>query len=555
MFKMMMWYVLAVVAMTAVCVWGYPTAKELEAAQPLLNELMAPAMRGGKPAEAAASAVEFAKDAETEAAKYLLLRGAVDLYARAGDDAKAAETFTALLGAVKDVPFNEQERILLSAGRALSKSENSEQIQALYREVKMRIGAERELKAAEDILAKSPRSAVARLRAGNACAVLGDWPKALKYLSGVADEIAKLAREDAGGEAPAEKLADGWWKAADEVKSADVKAAYRVRAAAHYRKALAGGSLSGLRKTLAERRVEESERTGQMGQSEMAGMPQLAAGKRLGQNALYCEVDLSAGQGVKHYPVKYLAAEPSGWSKEKGWPDEYKTTKLVLRRIEAGAYIMGNDQSDESHRVTLTKPFYIGVFEVTQKQYQLVMGSNPSKFSGDKRPVEQVSYNMIRGASSGAKWPLSSEVDSSSFLGKLRARTGLEFDLPTEAQWEYASRAGAMTIYSYGNSADGDYMWYNSNSSRSSHDVGSKNPNPWGVYDMHGNVYEWCLDWSGMLAYGTDPKGASSGTDRVFRGGSWFSSARYCGLSYRHSIPPSNGFGDYGFRLVSPLSK
>ena len=113
---------MAIIAVTAVCAWGYPTAKELEAAQPLLNELMAPAMRGGKPAEAAASAVEFAKDAETEAAKYLLLRGAVDLYARAGDDAKASETFTALLGAVKDDPFTEQERILLSAGRALSKS-------------------------------------------------------------------------------------------------------------------------------------------------------------------------------------------------------------------------------------------------------------------------------------------------------------------------------------------------------------------------------------------------------------------------------------------------
>ena len=284
-------------------------------------------------------------------------------------------------------------------------------------------------------------------------------------------------------------------------------------------------------------------------------MPSPAVGKRLGQNALYCVVDLSRGPGASSYPVKYLTKEPGDWTKDKGWPDEYKTTKLVLRRIEAGSYIMGNDQSDESHRVTLTKPFYIGVFEVTQKQYQLVTGSNPSNFSGDKRPVEKVSYEMIRGSSNGAQWPSSSAVDSDSFLGKLRARTGVEFDLPTEAQWEYASRAGAMTIYSYGNSADGDYMWYNANSSRSSHDVGSKNPNPWGVYDMHGNVYEWCLDWSGTLAYGTDPKGASSGTDRVFRGGSWFSSARYCGLSWRHSIPPSNRFGDYGFRLVSPLSK
>ena len=229
--------------------------------------------------------------------------------------------------------------------------------------------------------------------------------------------------------------------------------------------------------------------------------------------------------------------------------DEYKTTKLVMKRIEAGTFQMQNSQN-----VTLTKPFYMGLFEVTQKQYQLVTGSNPSRFSGDKLPVERVSYNAIRGSSNGANWPASNAVDSSSFLGKLRARTGLDFDLPTEAQWEYACRAGTTTTYSYGNSANGNYMWYGDNSSSQTHEVGTKLPNPWGLYDMHGNVLEWCLDWYGTLSYGTDPKGSSSGSHRVIRGGSWSILASICASSDRSSSDPLSESNNVGFRLSRALS-
>ena len=263
---------------------------------------------------------------------------------------------------------------------------------------------------------------------------------------------------------------------------------------------------------------------------------------------LYLVVDLSAGADAASYPVSYLPDVPAG-----GWTDEYKTTKLVLRRIEAGTFIMGNAPTDESYRVTLTKPFYCGVFEVTQKQWSLVMGSNPSYYEGDKSPVEGVSYNAIRGSSSGAQWPESNAVDSSSFLGKLRARTGLDFDLPTEAQWEYACRAGTATTYSYGDSADGNYMWYVDNSS-STHEIGTKLPNAWGLYDMHGNVWEWCLDWYGTLAYSTNPKGSSSGSYRVFRGGSWGNGAVSCTSSDRSFDGPSFSNYYYGFRLVRTLS-
>ena len=258
---------------------------------------------------------------------------------------------------------------------------------------------------------------------------------------------------------------------------------------------------------------------------------------------LYLVVDLSAGANASSYSVSYLGSVPSG-----GWTDEYKTTKLVLRRIPAGTYMMQN-----ASNVTLTKPFYCGVFEVTQKQYSLVMGSNPSRFEGDALPVERVSYNTIRGSSNGAKWPSSSAVDSDSFMGKLRSRTGLDFDLPTEAQWEYACRAGTTTTYYWGNSMDDNYAWHLGNSSSTTHKVGTKTPNAWGLYDMSGNVWEWCLDRYGTLAYGTDPKGSSSGSGRVFRGGSWYSNAGDCRSSGRSGSSPSNGNYDCGFRLVRTL--
>ena len=274
----------------------------------------------------------------------------------------------------------------------------------------------------------------------------------------------------------------------------------------------------------------------------------------------YCVIDLSAGSNAASYPVTYLLEPPNGGFNVS----EYKTTKLVLKRIEAGSFKMGG-----SYDVTLTKPFYCGLFEVTQRQCELVMGYNPCSFTsygkGNSYPAHFVSYNDIRGSSAGAGWPSSSAVDASSFLGKLRARTGLDFDLPTEAQWEYACRAGTTTTYSYGDSANVSYMWYSSNSSSKSHEVGTKSPNPWGLYDMHGNVWEWCLDWEAgsLTAGGTDPKGSSSGSDRVIRGGSWHSDASGCASSSRGSFFPApedcptsllDYYYYYGFRLVRTLS-
>ena len=271
--------------------------------------------------------------------------------------------------------------------------------------------------------------------------------------------------------------------------------------------------------------------------------------------ALYCVIDLSAGAEATSYPVTYLAEEPVGGFTN----DTYRTTKLALRRCNAGSFKMQG-----STTTTLTKPFYLGVFEVTQKQWMLVMGSwpnsspSPGSGSGDGYPAYNVSYNNIRGSSNGAKWPSSAAVDATSFLGKLQARTKLNFDLPTEAQWEYACRAGTTTTYYWGSSMNGDYAWYTYNSSSKSHPVGTKKPNAWGLYDMSGNVYEWCLDWySTSLAYGTDPKGSSSGSNRVYRGGSWSSDDWCCASSYQNGTPPSGYYSNdsnrYGFRLSRTL--
>ena len=262
----------------------------------------------------------------------------------------------------------------------------------------------------------------------------------------------------------------------------------------------------------------------------------------------YLVVDMSGGPSAAKWPVTELASIPDG-----GWTDEYKTGKLVLRRIPAGTFTMGSPTGElgrydreVQHQVTISRPFYMGVFEVTQRQWELAMGTRPSYFTNNAcyrtRPVESVSYADIRGSKGGAEWPLGGlhSVDSGSFLYVLREKTGLAFDLPTEAQWEYACRAGTTNALNSGKDLTHPYTCtnvaavarYSANggqSTDSSSDtatgtapVGSYIPNHWDLYDMHGNVWEWCLDWYGAYdtAAPTDPVGPASGELRVRRSGS-----------------------------------
>ncbi|MBQ9430431.1 MAG: SUMF1/EgtB/PvdO family nonheme iron enzyme, partial [Kiritimatiellae bacterium] len=347
------------------------------------------------------------------------------------------------------------------------------------------------------------------------------------------------------------KAADFWWGYA-----APDPEPFRAHAAEWYRKALAEeGLVSGLQRGIVAKRLAEFEASLK---PKPAAMPVAARGrgvpKIIDLSAEYLVIDLSAGPDATAYPVSGLPDIPP-----EGWTEEYKTTKLVLRRIEAGTFKMQNKRT-----VTLTKPFYCGIFEVTQKQYEMVTGENPSEFKGDMRPVERVSYDMIRGLTRGAQWPVSSEVDSGSFIGKIRARTGLDFDLPTEAQWEFSCRAGTTSDFNNGGNSMDDLKLlgrFGDNKSDgkggySEHTtVGLYLPNAWGLYDMHGNVWEWCLDWrSDSSSGGTDPVGASSGEHRVKLGGGWYNDAGRCTSSSRGSYSvPSIESNDFGFRLSLTL--
>lgn len=284
---------------------------------------------------------------------------------------------------------------------------------------------------------------------------------------------------------------------------------------------------------------------------------ELSGNFHIGEKA-YCVIDVSGGTSASSYPISYLDSCPIN-----GWGDEYKTTKILLRRIEPGQTTVGGYPAKP---VTLTKPFYIGVFEITQKQYQLVTGSNPSYYKGDMRPVERVLWNAIRGDSGTYNWPNVTTVDPSSFMGRLQSKTGLNFDLPTESQWEYACRAGTTSKYNNGGTSDNDLKQLgrftgNQSDGRGGYSphttVGSYSPNAWGLYDMHGNVFEWCLDWYGGLNSdpATDFPGSSWGSSRVLRGGGWSTSADVCASSYRnYYLSPSSGSSDLGFRLVRTLS-
>ena len=229
-------------------------------------------------------------------------------------------------------------------------------------------------------------------------------------------------------------------------------------------------------------------------------------------NGLFMVIDLNNLD--YSFPVTYLDAAPTAWG------DEYKTNKIVLRRIDkpSGTY-------------------YAGVFEITEAQWSKVMGGSGTS----TKPKGSVSYNTIRGDAGAYDCPGSDAVAANSFMGALRQITGLKtLDLPSEEEWEYAARAGVTTKWLCGDSETGldDYAWYSKNSDNSTHPVGTRQANAWGLYDIHGNVWEWCLN-----------RLSSGGGSRVLRGGACLNDASNCAFAYRFNNLPSNGGSDNGFRL------
>ena len=219
---------------------------------------------------------------------------------------------------------------------------------------------------------------------------------------------------------------------------------------------------------------------------------------------------------------------------------------IDMVKVEAGTFMMGATLEMENpfswekpvHQVTLTRDYYMGKYEVTQALWKTVMGSNPSKFKGDDLPVEQVSWN-----------------DCQEFISKLNSMTGRKFRLPTEAEWEYAARGGKKSCgYQYSGSSNiSDVAWYGENRAGKTHPVGTKQANELGLYDMTGNVWEWCQDWwygSYVSSSQTNPAGALIGSYRVVRGGSRRNRARNCRSSCRNGVDPDFRDNILGLRLV-----
>jgi formylglycine-generating enzyme required for sulfatase activity len=252
-------------------------------------------------------------------------------------------------------------------------------------------------------------------------------------------------------------------------------------------------------------------------------------------------------------PAISRGSEEAG--REQGSPRELSVdlgggVKLEMVLIPAGEFLMGLPDSDKDastyekprHRVRITKPFYLGKHPLTQEQWEAVMGNNPNAYRMPKHPVEQVSWHDCR-----------------QFLDKLNRRGNPvgKFQMPSEAQWEYACRAGSTTSYCFGDDESklGQYAWYGAHFEAPpvTHPVGSKKPNAWGLYDMHGHVLEWCADWYDAGYYARspteDPTGPAAGSSRVARGGAWRSAASFCRSASRKDREPTDRFRGLGFRV------
>ena len=417
--------------------WAMPTKEELMQAQELVKDLTADdvrALKSGakKPGEVAAAQVALADEAETEAGKYLLLQGAFRLYSRSADYDAAADVLARMRRDISDLPPEVVVELVTGEFRRVAAGK-AEKVMVIYRDARRTIRYRKELAAAEKAATAKPSDAAVQRRVAECHAVLGDWAKALEAFAKLGVEAAKFELDPASAKGcDASKAADFWWNY--PTKDSEP---FQVHAAVLYRKGLADGSISGLRKTLAEKRVKQMEpvlpaadEAPALGSGAPAA-PQRSdtpvASAKVPPNALYCVIDLSAGPSASRYPAKWLSSPPTGGFNK----NEYTTTKLILRRIKPGSFKMLGQ-----YDVTITKPYYIAEFPISGRQYELVTGKKPPVVSAED--TASVSWDTARGQSDVYNWPTVKTVDPTSFIGLLRSRTGLALDLPTEAQWEFA---------------------------------------------------------------------------------------------------------------------
>ncbi len=404
-------------------------------------------------------------------------------------------------------------------------------------------------------LKDNPTEPDANLAAGRyLCLVKGRWDEGVPMLALGRDEALKaVAQRDMQGASSAEEqveLGDDWWNLAQTRKNEQNE--MMLRAGSWYGTAKAGLS-SGLTLVKVNKRLEEIAKIGSPIPDTPDGPPSAIApfGKELARGY--------QSQWSKHLRVPVVETNSIGMKLVLIPPGEFEmgSTQEEIDYLLKAAKELGLTQTfidlylseGPQHRVKITQPFYLGMFEITQANYQQVMGTNPSRFkTGDPDlPVEQVSWN-----------------DAQEFCRRLselpeEKASGRVYQLPTEAQWEYACRAGTTTRCYYGDDLArlGEYAWMPANSRGRTQRIGQKPPNAWGLCDTLGNVMEWCADWYGDDYYKhspqDDPSGPSTGTYRALRGGSWLRLPDFFWCAYRNRRVPDYVRDCVGFRVTTTL--
>jgi formylglycine-generating enzyme required for sulfatase activity len=411
------------------------------------------------------------------------------------------------------------------------------------------------------VLDDKPTDPAANLAAGrHLCFVKGDWKRGVPMLALGSDAALKAAAiKDLRGATKAEEQAaigDAWWDLA-ETKQGEERDMLRLRAGFWYRQAgpkLAEG-LVGLK---IKQRLADIGKLG----SEITMSPQTATSSQAPGPAIAPFDERAAKQHqmlwAKYLKVPVVATNSLGMRMVLIPPGEFEmgsSQEEVIRLLEEARQQNAPTSYGErvpaeapKHRVKITKPFYLGLCEVTQEQYVRLMGKNPSKFQGvPNRPVEQLDW--------------SNAMEFCRKLSELppEKSAGAVYRLPTDAEWEYACRAGTTTRYSFGDDAAmlDRYAWFSNNSGGSTQAVGQLRANAFGLFDMHGNVWEWCADWYDPGYYANspadDPSGPTSGANRLGRGGSWREYAERCRAAYRLNFMPDNRFHSLGFRVSRGL--